>query len=327
VCARARAQVGGGGLRKDFNQFLHVKGKSGLKHTQQLLSCWRWHPGFPRLTLVGQFRYEEYKDFLHLPNIRFLPRPTPNDTETELVPFEAITAAMNEAGVHVCVSEREGFGHYLNEARALGALVLTTDHPPMNEMVGAESGVLVKPYRTNSYGDLQLLAPYGDINAFVSPFDICGGVVEVLEMPLRRRRQLARRARAEYLAQRRDFLHQLAELSAELEEYRGAARGRPPVPPRRASVAPVLQRRLDALEAARRKEAAEEGLREAARAASDLAREVAVSRQAELLVAAGQKVAAAAAAAAKGVQAQGAGAAQDGQQQQQQQAGGDPARR
>jgi hypothetical protein len=341
--------------RKDYNQFLHVKGKSGLKHTQQLLSCWRWHPGFPQLTLVGQFQYAEYQEFLHLPNIRFMPRPTPNDTKTELVPFDQIQDAMNNIGVHVCVSEREGFGHYLNEARALAALVITTDHPPMSEMVAADSGVLVRPYRANSYADLQLLAPYGDINAFVSPFDICGGVVEVLEMPIRQRRQLARRARLEYLAQRRDLLHQLRELSAELEAARQEARTAPPAPVRKQRVAPVLQQRLDELEGAQRKQAAEKENREAATAAAnDLAREVAAGRAAgraaELLAQAGQKVAAAAAAAgaqkgglqkaqaqAQGggedsgavspQQGQGQGQQEQGQQEQGQKAGGDPARR
>lgn len=55
------------------------------------------------------------------------------------------------SGVQICVSEREGFGHYMNEARAAGALVVSTDHPPMNELVrDGVSGLLVKPSRTGS---------------------------------------------------------------------------------------------------------------------------------------------------------------------------------
>jgi glycosyltransferase involved in cell wall biosynthesis len=37
--------------------------------------------------------------------------------------------------VHICASEREGFGLYLDEARAVGAYIISTDHPPMNELV------------------------------------------------------------------------------------------------------------------------------------------------------------------------------------------------
>lgn len=66
----------------------------------------------------------------------------------ELAEFEDVRRLQNSHGIHVCVSEREGFGHYINEARAVGALVVTTNHPPMNELITEETGVLVQPYRT-----------------------------------------------------------------------------------------------------------------------------------------------------------------------------------
>jgi hypothetical protein len=34
----------------------------------------------------------------------------------------------------------------------IGALIVSTDHPPMNELVAPGSGVLVRPSRTSSYG-------------------------------------------------------------------------------------------------------------------------------------------------------------------------------
>jgi hypothetical protein len=61
------------------------------------------------------------------------------------------------SGVHICISEREGFGHYINEARAAGALVVSTDHTPMSELVqDGASGLLVKPSRTGSYTEWQV---------------------------------------------------------------------------------------------------------------------------------------------------------------------------
>jgi glycosyltransferase involved in cell wall biosynthesis len=46
------------------------------------------------------------------------------------------------APIHLCPSNYEGFGHYINEARAMGATIITTDAPPMNEMVNTGYGIL-----------------------------------------------------------------------------------------------------------------------------------------------------------------------------------------
>jgi hypothetical protein len=75
----------------------------------------------------------------------------------QLLSFDDIRRLQAASGVHICASEREGFGHYLNEARGAGALVISTDHPPMNEMVqDGVTGVLIKPGRTGSYHDWQV---------------------------------------------------------------------------------------------------------------------------------------------------------------------------
>ena len=51
---------------------------------------------------------------------------------------------------HLCPSETEGFGHYLVEAMGVGAVVVTLDAPPMNEMVTPERGALIAPSRTGT---------------------------------------------------------------------------------------------------------------------------------------------------------------------------------
>ena len=43
----------------------------------------------------------------------------------------------------LCLSETEGWGHYIAEALSCRAVVLTCDAPPMNELVTADRGITV----------------------------------------------------------------------------------------------------------------------------------------------------------------------------------------
>jgi hypothetical protein len=61
----------------------------------------------------------------------------------------------DRAGDNCCLA-LQGFGHYINEARASGAFIISTDHPPMNELVPAKIGLLISPDRTTSYDDMAL---------------------------------------------------------------------------------------------------------------------------------------------------------------------------
>lgn len=54
--------------------FLHVKGRSGLKHTRQLLECWRERPDLPTLTVVGRFSWNEVKDSVKARNMVLYPK-------------------------------------------------------------------------------------------------------------------------------------------------------------------------------------------------------------------------------------------------------------
>ena len=119
---------------KNFNQFLHLAGKSKKKGTMSIIDAWKKHPHWPCLTL--RTSVDEYITHAkEVPNIKLI---------TEELSQRALHELMNSHGVHLCVSEMEGFGHYIVEALSTGAVVVTTNAAPMNELVTKQCGFLVE---------------------------------------------------------------------------------------------------------------------------------------------------------------------------------------
>ena len=122
----------------DRRRFLHVAGASSWKGTAAVMSAWARHPEWPTLTLVyNPVAYGAAARRLESPgeNVRLVTGP---------VADEQLRLLQNQHLVHVCPSEVEGFGHVIAEAMSCGAIVVTTDAPPMNELVTPERGFLVR---------------------------------------------------------------------------------------------------------------------------------------------------------------------------------------
>lgn len=119
--------------------FFHLAGKSGSKGTQALLTAWRQHPHWPHLTVIQNSRSAK------------VGTPAPNLTHlVEYVPDEQLREMQNAHQFHLCPSETEGFGHYLMESLSVGAVTLTTDGAPMNELVTQARGLLIPVVRTGT---------------------------------------------------------------------------------------------------------------------------------------------------------------------------------
>jgi glycosyltransferase involved in cell wall biosynthesis len=181
-------QVKNIGNSKDFNSFYHAKGHSGLKGTPQLLECWSMHPEWPVLHFVAQESRKDYQSIFRGPaeNIKFYEK---------FLPMQELRQLQFTSGVHLCPSIREGFGHYINEARALGAIVITNDFGPMNEFVSENSGFLAAP-RSLYKEDYQLLEP---VQITLSPENICEAIENLMKKSIAEREEMSREARRLYL--------------------------------------------------------------------------------------------------------------------------------
>lgn len=118
--------------------FLHLAGRSSAKRTRMVLETWARHPEWPLLTVVQHPRIADFRpaaaNIVH--RVDYL-----DDAELREI--------QNTNLFHVCPSETEGFGHYIVEALSVGAIVLTTDAEPMNELVTPERGILMPYARTD----------------------------------------------------------------------------------------------------------------------------------------------------------------------------------
>ncbi len=114
---------------KDWRHQLHVAGWNRTKGTARLLDLWQRHPDWSTLTVVAQGH-----ETLHAANVNLVSRRLAD---------APLGVLLNSCGVHVAPSEVESYGHTLGEAMSCGAIIITTNAPPMNEVVRSAGAFLV----------------------------------------------------------------------------------------------------------------------------------------------------------------------------------------
>ncbi|MFT4257654.1 MAG: glycosyltransferase [Pseudoxanthomonas sp.] len=112
--------------------FFHLAGRSTSKGTQQVFEAWLRHPEWPTLTVVQNPRVA--KQAVRAGNI---------EHRIDYIDRAELRRLQNQHLFHLCPSQAEGFGHYIVEALSVGAVVLSTDAEPMNELVAADRGILL----------------------------------------------------------------------------------------------------------------------------------------------------------------------------------------
>lgn len=164
---------------------VHLAGASSAKGTAEVIVAMRKRPRL-RLTLASE---------------RPVPNCPPNVEQVGRLDAEAFVLLQNRAAIHLCPSSYEGFGHYLNEARSVGAVIITTNAEPMTELVGPAFGFGA----ASSHVTTQNLAVHKHVDAVSlgEMIDLAMG----LELPSLL--NLGLNARAAYLAGREEFLSNL----------------------------------------------------------------------------------------------------------------------
>lgn len=176
---------------KDYTQLLHLAGGSNLKGTPVILKAWKDRPELPPLTIVKKDCRPDMTSYHRITWISaFLPEPD-------------LRSLQNRCGIHLCPSETEGFGHYIMEAMSAGAVVITTDAPPMNTFI-TDPRCLV-PYRNSSRQSLGILY-------HADPTLLEMKVKDLMKLRRDELQAIGARNRAVYLQKTADFHQRLEQL-------------------------------------------------------------------------------------------------------------------
>ncbi len=180
-------------IAKDYSLFLHVAGKSRMKGTDEVIDVWRSHPELPPLILIKRDGFLRS----NAKNIEFI---------AQRVSRKALTRMQNECAFHVCPSKTEGFGHYLMEGMAVGAIVITVDAPPMNEFIQDERCLV----RYHSVGQQNYATTYT-----VDPKDLLKKIKSLQKLPLEELQAIGRANAERYYLKKEEFKENLRLLIAQ----------------------------------------------------------------------------------------------------------------
>jgi len=203
-------------LEKDELLFVHFAGKSPQKQTRVVIETFL-QPAFSHTKLVvtcHDICYEMLSDLLQ--DLSLPPRIQIFSSLDSL----SLLYYQRRARLHVCPSSTEGYGHYINEGRSVGGIIITLDAPPMNELVSSDNGILIPPrsivnsrYVTGPSIPFLLVENPVESEAFlISSEDLSLAIHKALNLPPEKREEMSRRSRERYLEDRNFFIEKIQAL-------------------------------------------------------------------------------------------------------------------
>lgn len=184
-----------------LREFLHVAGKSQTKNTQAIVDCWLQAQVEHKITIVS----EMYPDTTNR-NIVF--RRRIDERELKML--------MNRTWFHLMPSQYEGYGHSMHESMSCGAVVITTNGPPMNEFEGICRDVMVHPARTQQH--------YSGVLQICQPGHILAAVKAAMALPDEKLAEIGAEARKAFEAEKPRFVEKIRNFfPADVSQRPGAA--------------------------------------------------------------------------------------------------------
>ena len=185
-------------------EFFHVAGDNPWKGTKIILETWLKRPEWPLLHVVCRNLNEllsecDFRRLTQLQNVRIY---------SSFLPDQALKKLQNKCLFHLCPSQHEGYGHSIVEGLACGAIVFTTDGPPMNELVHKEWGYLVAVSSKKKQRQ--------DFRYFISAEDLELKISAGLSADISTTRRMQEMGRDQYCKNRDEFHASFLRLAEEL---------------------------------------------------------------------------------------------------------------
>ncbi len=131
--------------KRDYTTILHLAGAHHFKNTDTIIKCWMKYDNLPPIiigcydmciknSLMKYLTKEEYDKIKENKKITFI---------NSNMNFNDVVTMKYYYAIHLCPSMTEGYGHYINEGRITKSLVITSNFPPMNELIDDKSGILM----------------------------------------------------------------------------------------------------------------------------------------------------------------------------------------